>query len=67
MWRCADLQNGNEFCGCGENDTVKKTGIYFEATSENAANIYIFIDSLELHAQTSVNIETDTGDLQVIV
>lgn len=60
-------REANENCGCGESDTVKETGIYVEATSENSAIIIIFIDSLELHAQTDVTIETDTEDPQVIV
>lgn len=68
---CRTLQcwrHANENCWCGENDTVKETGISFEATSENAADIYIFIDTLELHAQTSVSIETDeeTGGALVV-
>lgn len=66
---CRTLQcwrQANENCWCGENDTIHETGIYVMATAENEADIYIFIDTLELHAQTSVSVETDTENPQVI-
>lgn len=65
MWRCADLQWGDEFCGCGGwGSSLPPLNNTIEATSESTGDLF---DRDEGWISLTIEIDGETGDGRVVV